>query len=271
MRYSVVLSVQPAGFAAATFQGELDENLAAIAQLGYAGVELAVRDPRSLDPDRLAAVVERHGLAVSAIGTGQAFGEEGLSLSDPDSGIRRAASERLRAHLPLARRLGALVIIGLIRGCPAPQRDRQQALGWLRSALEEVCQAAADLGVRLALEPINRYETSLIHTAAEGLEFVAQVGMANLGLLLDTFHMNIEERCLADAIEQAGPKLFHVHVADSNRHPPGSGHLDFGAILHALAATGYAGWVSGEFLAVPDPRSAARAAIEHLGTVWRRA
>ncbi|NTV37931.1 MAG: sugar phosphate isomerase/epimerase, partial [Anaerolineales bacterium] len=193
MKYSIVLSTQPAQFQAATFKGDLRENMARIAALGYAGVELAIRDPNGVDLDELEALARECGLSVPAIGTGQAWGEEGLSFTDPDAAIRRAAIERICAHIPGAKRFGAVLIIGLIRGIVKPGVEPVQAMDWLVEALKECSQAASLAGVRLALEPINRYETTLINSAAQGLELIDRVGADNFGLLLDTFHMNIEE------------------------------------------------------------------------------
>ena len=137
-------------------------------------------------------------------------------------------------------------------------------MAWLVAALQECCAAAAEHGVRLALEPINRYETTLINSIPQGLRLVEAVGAANMGLLADTFHMNIEEQSIEGSIRQAGDRIFHFHVADSNRWRPGAGHLDFAAILHALFAAGYGGFVSGEFLPIPDADTAARQGIAHL-------
>ena len=120
MKLSIVLSPQPAQFQAATFKGDLETNLKQIAALGYDGVELAIRDPKLVDLDELEKTVAKHGLSVPAIGTGQAWGEEGLSFTDPDEAIRRQAIERIQSHLPLAARFGAVVIIGLIRGVVKP-------------------------------------------------------------------------------------------------------------------------------------------------------
>jgi sugar phosphate isomerase/epimerase len=99
------------------------------------------------------------------------------------------------------------------------------------------------------------------------LELVRQVGAENFGLLLDTFHMNIEEPSIEASIRAAGDRIFHFHVADSNRWHPGAGHLDFGQILSALRHTGYTGYVSGEFMPVPDADTGARRAIQHLRSV----
>jgi sugar phosphate isomerase/epimerase len=264
MKLSIVLSTQPAKFQAATFKGDLETNLARIASLGYAGVELAIRDPRLMDLDDLERLVRQYNLSVPAIGTGQAWGEEGLSFTDPDPAIRRAAIERIKSHVPAAARFKAAIIIGLVRGILKPGVDHAQAMDWLIAALRECSAAAGPHNIRLALEPINRYETTLINSAAQGLDLIERVGASNFGLLLDTFHMNIEEPRIEDSIRQTGDRIYHFHVADSNRWPPGAGHLDFKLILAALFATGYAGFVSGEFMPVPDAAAGAQQAIEHL-------
>ncbi len=235
-----------------------------IAALGYDGVELAIRDPKLVDLAELARLASECGLTVPAIGTGQAWGEEGLSFTDPDPLVRRAAIERVQSHNPVAARFGAVVIIGLIRGIVKPGVEAAQAMDWLVAALRECSAAARPHGVRLALEPINRYETTLINTAAQGLELVERVGADNFGLLLDTFHMNIEEADIQASIRRCGPHIFHFHVADFNRWYPGAGHLDFKAILETLFAGGYAGWVSGEFLPRPDAETAAQKSITAL-------
>ena len=264
MKLSIVLSTQPAQFQAATFKGDLETNLARIALLGYDGVELAIRDPEQVDLDDLERLVGKHSLNVPAIGTGQAWGEEGLSFTDPNPEVRRAAIQRIQSHVPVAVRFQAVVIIGLIRGILKPGVELARAMDWLAAALGECSAAAHPHGIRLALEPVNRYETTLINNAAQGLELIERVGAGNFGLLLDTFHMNIEEPSIEESIRRTGDRIFHFHVADSNRWYPGAGHLDFESILAVLLATGYTGFVSGEFMPVPDAATGAQNALEHL-------
>lgn len=261
MKLSIVLSTQPVEFQAATFKGDLKTNLDRIAALGYDGVELAIRDPKLVDFDSLEKLVRERGLSVPAIGTGQAWGEEGLSFTDPDSFIRKAAIDRIKSHIPGAVRFNAIIIIGLIRGIVRPGVDPLQAMDWLVEALRECSTAANQEGIHLALEPINRYETTLINTSAQGLDLIRQVGFDNFGLLLDTFHMNIEEPDLTASIRECNKHIFHFHVADSNRWYPGAGHLDFKTILKILFESGYTGWVSGEFLPKPDAGVAAERSI----------
>jgi len=266
LRFSIVLSTHQAKFEAVAFKGDFKGNIKRIAELGYDGVELAIRDPRLVDADALIAKVKQVGLAVPAIGTGQAWGEEGLSFTDPDPAVRAAAIERVKLHVPLAARFneafdnpgGTAIIIGLLRGLVRPGVSQEQAEAWMVEALQQCSAAAEPAGVRLALEPINRYETTLINSVADGMALIERVGSPAFGLLLDTFHMNIEDVSIEDAIRQCGDRIFHFHVADSNRWPPGSGHLDFASILGVLQEIGYQGYVSGEFMPKPDGDTSAR-------------
>ena len=264
MKLSIVLSTHAAQFQAVAFKGDFGSNVAKIAGWGYDGVELAIRDPRMVDGDELLRVVSAHGLEVPAIGTGQAWGEEGLSFTDPDPAVRAAAIERAKAHIPFAVGTRAVIIVGLLRGIVKPGVSQQQAMDWLVAALQDCCTAAKPHAVRFALEPINRYETTLVNNAAQGMELLKRVGAENMGLLLDTFHMNIEDASIEDSIRTCGDRIFHFHVADSNRWHPGAGHLDFSSILDVLAATGYRGYVSGEFMPMPDADTAAQKGIATL-------
>jgi len=264
MKTSIVLSTHQAKFNAVAFQGDFEANVRRIAALGYDGVELAIRDPALIDADALLAVTQRYGLQVPAIGTGQAWGEEGLSFTDPAPSVREAAIRRIEAHVPLAARTGAVIIVGLIRGIVRPGIDPAQAYGWMVDALRRCSAAAAPYGVRLALEPINRYETTLINSLPECLRLIDEVGADNFGVLADTFHMNIEEVSIADSLRLAGARLFHVHFADSNRHYPGAGHIDFESIVRTLKEINYRGYISIEAMPVPDAETCARASRETL-------
>jgi len=264
MRLSMVLSTHPAGFEALAYTGRFESNLDGIASLGFDGVELAVRDPKLVDPAATLRALDRHGLVVPAVGTGQAFGEEGLSLTDARREVRQGAVRRLREHLDLARELEALVIIGLIRGRPPPGSDPAQVRRWLEKGLLACCEHAVKRGVSLAIEPINRYETGLINTVGEALELIERAGLENTGVLFDTFHANIEEPSIEQSLRACSGRLSHMHVADSNRRAPGDGHLDFGKIVGVLKETGYRGFLSAEILPLPDPDASARRTYERL-------
>jgi sugar phosphate isomerase/epimerase len=263
LKLGVCISTKPAKFEAVPFKGDFVRNVAAAREIGFDGVELAIRDPRAIDQDLVLRTILDAGMEIPAIGTGQAWGEEGLSFTDPDPEIRVAAIERVHSHFGFARRARAMVIIGLLRGKIRPGVDESDARRWMLEAFRDCCEEAAKQGVRIAFEPINRYETSLLNNVADGLAFIDQVGADNLGMLLDTFHMNIEEPSIEGSIRLAGDRIFHVHCADSNRWYPGAGHLDFPSMVATLSSVGYGGYLSGEHRSDPDPVTASRNGLLH--------
>lgn len=236
--------------------GDASRLIAHARALGYDAVELAVRDPAIVDAPAVQDALG--GLPVSAIGTGQAYLADGLSLSDNDPHIRDAALARLQEHCVLARKLDCpLVIIGLVRG-------RQGDYGQLIQSLRHLCRTADGFGVRLVIEPINRYETEIVNTAQQGLRLIEDVGAETLGLLLDTFHMNIEEANLSACFVSCRERLWHVHIADSNRLAPGLGHLDSRQIMGLLEALCYEGYVSVEIMPQPDAFTAMELALDTI-------
>lgn len=262
MKLSIVLSAQLSSFSALLYQGKLAENLKKIGELGFAGVELAVRDPAQLDLPALERMLTLYRLRVPAIGTGQAYLEDGLSFTHPEAGIRREAVERIVSHMQLAEKLKSIVIIGLIRGQKISKDVREKSEAWLLEALQSC--ASENKKVKLAIEPINRYETDLLNNVEQSLRFLDRLKMDNVGLLLDTFHMNIEEQSISDSIQTAAKKLLHFHAADSNRWYPGAGHIDFREVMQSLHKIGYEGFISGEFLPQPDPETAAARMIQYF-------
>jgi sugar phosphate isomerase/epimerase len=265
MKTSIVISTQPSKFSALRFDESLEEGLRNAAELGYDGVELAVREPARLDIELLHRLLRKYHLAVPAIGTGQAFVEEGLSFTEDSPQIRQAALDRIKEHIDLAEKLDSHVIIGLIRGLGSRLAEENEVrLELLEEALRKAAEYAVAKGVDLFLEPLNRYETALINTIAEGIGLIGKLECDNLKLLIDTFHMNIEEASLYSSILKALPYTGHVHFADSNRHAPGSGHLGFADIVSILFQAGYKGYVSMEMLPLPNAEQAAKKSIHHL-------
>lgn len=265
MKLSFVVSVEQTAFDAVAIRGGWEDASTRLAALGFDGIELAIRDPAALDVGRVEAIVRQTGLVVPAIGTGQAYLRDGLSLSSVDGTVRRAASERLLGHLRLAARLRALVIIGLIRG--RLEGGRAATTARFLEGLRPVLDAASDAGVRLVIEPINRYETDFLVNVGETLDLIDACGASHLGVVADTFHMNIEEATIEGGLTQAGPRLWHVHVADSNRRAPGLGHLDLRHLVGVLGDLGYGGFLSAEIMPYPDPQEAARLTAQHLRAV----
>jgi sugar phosphate isomerase/epimerase len=262
MKIALVISTEETGFDAVAMRGGWMDAVRTAAELGYDGVELAVRDPGAIDSRTVARALRDARLQIPAIGTGQAFLADGLSLSHPDEGVRARAIERVEAHVRFAGHFGAAVIIGLIRGRIVG--GREETVTRLMASFDPLVRSAEREGVWLIIEPINRYETDLLNTIGESLEFMGRVGAEHLGVLADTFHMNIEEVSLERALRAGGSRLRHIHTADSNRQAPGWGHLDFAAVLATLRAMSYRGWLGAEILPRPDPLAAAQQTITHL-------
>ncbi len=264
MNLSFVISTQPTRFQAITFNPDFETTVAHLATLGYDGVELAVREPAALDLTRVKRALNAHKLQAPAIGTGQVYVEERLSFTDPDTAVRERAVARVESHIALASEFNALVILGLIRGKLLPAVAPETTRGWLIDALRQVARVAGAQNVRLAIEPINRYETDLINSVAEAHELIDAVGADNLGILFDTFHANIEEPSMEASLRACGARLFHVHVADSNRWAPGAGHTDFARIVATLREMQYERWLSAEILPKPDTPHAAEQTIKTI-------
>ncbi len=217
-----------------------------VARAGYQVVELAVTDPTLLDPRRVEEELLAAGLRLSSLTTGQAAGKEGLSLSSPEEGVRERAVERIKAHMTFALPHRAVVIVGLLRGVNGP-------LNLLVESLQE-CTGFSPR-VKLALEPLNRGESRLINTVRQALEVVERVGAENLGLLLDSYHVLLEEGELRKAFRTAGDRLFHVHLADSERQVPGYGRLPFSQVVEALKEVNYQGALVVECFPRPSPQA----------------
>jgi len=262
MKSSVIVPVQdPTPFSPFSPREGLEANLVKASQSGYDGVELAITDSSRIDIAEVKRLLSRYNLAMPAITTGQAYAVEGLSLTSSNKEIRRKTIWRIKEHIRLARELGAVVIIGLIRG----KRGDEDARGFLIETLT-TC-ASFDNRVRLVLEPLNRYEAGLINTVEEALEIVRQIGMKNMGILFDTFHANIEEISMGESIQKASDRLFHVHIADSNRWVPGYGHLDFKEISRALSKIEYQGFGSLEALPKPGLENCLQESAEYIKTL----
>ncbi len=247
----------------ALLSGTFEQRLEKAGQLGLAGIELLVARPRELDSLQIKQQTRQAGLKVAAVASAPVFMQDRISLLSESPEKSLAAQQRLAELLELAASLEAPVVtVGGFRGRLAwAGADGVQKLAEI---LSQAAAQAQSLGVRIALEPLNRYENDFLHNAGEGLDFIAATGQGNLGLLLDTFHMNIEEADIHATITrvmQAG-RLYHVHLGDSNRMAAGLGHFDFAGLVESLNQSGYDGYLSAELLPQPDADRAAAITVE---------
>jgi 5-keto-L-gluconate epimerase len=258
MKLSIALTPHRNVFGPLLYAGDLARGMRRAAELGCHGVELNLRDTAVEDLDAIVALAEAHGLQIVSLGSGQAYLIDGLSVAAADPEIRRRLVQRLAGHVDFAARVGAQVVIGGVRGRFEDSAADRQAQYWgAVEVVHQVTDYASSRGVTITLEPINRYESNFLNTVDDTLGFLQDVDRPSVKILLDTYHMNIEEASMTAAIEQAGSRLSHVHLVDSNRRAPGMGHIDFPAILDALCSIGYDGYLSGEVLPLPDDDAAA--------------
>jgi D-psicose/D-tagatose/L-ribulose 3-epimerase len=232
---------------------------------GFESVEIAVEDPRHIDPAVVKRELDRHGLVCGSVSA--CFG--------PDRDLRGSAKQQqatIKYMMGILDQMAALhcstVIgplysaVGRAEAVPPPEYRRQWRT--VVKNLQPLCREAEARGIQICLEPLNRFETDFINTCEQGLKMVEDVGSPALKLLLDTFHMNIEEKSPANAIRKAGPHLGHLHACGSDRGTPGRDHTDWNSMARALKDIGYHGDVVIESF-TPDVKVIARAAA-----IWRR-
>lgn len=238
-------------------------------ELGFDAVELFLPGPDAIEPAKLRQLLAEHRLNLAAVGTGAGWVIHKLSLCDGDALIRRRAIEFIASMIDFGGAFGAPAIIGSMQGRHNEAVPRQQAIVYLTEALAALGERASRHGAPLIYEPLNRYETNLVSTVADGVQLLSPAGLENVRLLADLFHMNIEETDLPAAILAGRDKIGHVHFVDSNRRPAGAGHTQFAPIAAALAEIGYRGYLSAEAFPLPSPIDAARQTIETYRAYFR--
>lgn len=231
-------------------------------ELGFDAIEIFPPSASALEVESAGKLLADHQLKLAAVGTGAGWVMHHLRLTSPDSSERQRARQFVRGIIDVAGQLGASAIIGSMQGRWADNVDRPTALEYLKSALGELGEHARQYGVPLIYEPLNRYETNLINTVADGVALLKSIAGANVVLLADLFHMNIEEADLPAALLAGAGHIGHIHFVDSNRRPAGCGHLDYAPIAAAIKQSGYSGYLSAEALAWPDSHRAAQQTIE---------
>ena len=211
-----------------------------ISELGYNGVEIPIFDPDALDLTAIRQSRLNSGLACTA-STAMA---PGLSLIDDDRRDKGVAW--LQNVVRTASALGADLLCGPMAVPVGELRGRgftDQEFDTCVRSLQDVGAVASDEGVTLALEPLNRFETFMLNTVQDGVRLMNAVDHPSVGLLLDTFHMHIEEKSTPDAIRRAGRHIRHFHCSENDRGSVGSGQVDWSGTFQALADVEYGGWL----------------------------
>jgi D-psicose/D-tagatose/L-ribulose 3-epimerase len=213
-----------------------------VKDMGFDILELAVEKPELIDVKAVNKVLLDVGLGAVVCG---AWGPD-RNISSSDEGAVDASRTYVHWLVDAAAELGSPTVCGpMYSGVGKAHLDDGAArkAEWERAVagVRELATYAARQDVRLALEPLNRFETDMINIVSQGLDFIDQVGMPNVGLHLDTFHMHLEEKNSADAIRTASDRIFHFHACENDRGVPGAGQVHWQDVAAALKEVEYAG------------------------------
>jgi D-psicose/D-tagatose/L-ribulose 3-epimerase len=232
---------------------------------GFDGVEIAVEDPADIDPVFVKAQLDRHALVCTSV----------CACFPPSRDLRGTKSQQratiiyLKRLVDIADVLGTNIVMGPLysatgRADAVPAAEYQRQWRTVRGHLKTICAYAEAHGKVICLEPLNRFETDFLNTVEQGLQMIREVKSPALKLLLDTFHMNIEEKNPADSIHRAGRHVGHVHASASDRGTPGNDNVDWPGVARALKDIRYSGAVVIESF-TQDVKVIARAAA-----IWRK-
>lgn len=241
---------------------KLETLIPHVAELGYDAVELPVETPGDFDVVRARSLAEAYGLEISICGVIGA--ERDLLLPE----TRAQGADYLSTCIEIAEAAGSPTLVGPFysavgRCWRATPEERERDVARLAGLLRDLGERAAAHGVSLGIEPLNRFETSFLNTTRQGIALVERVDHPSVGLLLDVFHVGIEEKSPGDAIRDAGDHLVHLHACENDRGTPGTGHLPWEDMAAALREIGYDGKV------VIETFSDSVEAIARAAAVWR--
>lgn len=215
-----------------------------VKSMGFDILEISCENPQLIDVQEVKTVLHTNGLDGIICG---AFGPDRNICSD-DPMLVENAKTYIRWLVDAAAQVGSAVVCGPMYssvGKAHLEEESPRQAEWDLAVLgiREMAEYAQQHGIKLALEPLNRFETDMINIVAQGLEFIREVGMDNVGLHLDTFHMHLEEKNSADAIRSAGKRIFHFHACENDRGVPGTGQVHWGQVAAALKEVNYDGAV----------------------------
>jgi sugar phosphate isomerase/epimerase len=247
------------------FRG-FEESIPLAADLGYDGVELALRKAGDINGRKIGKLLSDANMEVSAISTGQIFAENGLTLMDPDDSRRQDLFKIFFELIDLAADFGGKINIGRVRGSII-KGEEKKCLELFDEGIRKTCGYAANRNVDILLEPVNRYEINFINSIKEAGELIDDLNIPNLYIMPDLFHMNIEDAVIEDELVKYRKYINYIHFADSNRLAPGWGHTNFKSIQETLESINYNGWTTMEILPEPEPLKAAFQAINFMNNL----
>lgn len=215
-----------------------------VKRMGFDILELACENPELIDVEQVRMELKNNDLMPIVCG---AFGPDRNICSNHPEIVENAKSY-IRWLIDAAGELGSPVVGGPMYSAVGKEHledDQARSLEWERavSGMREMGQYAESKDVKLAIETLNRFETDMLNIVSQGLDFIAQIGLDNVGLHLDTFHMHLEEKSTGDAIRLANGKIYHFHACENDRGVPGTGQVRWHEVAEALKEVNYDGAV----------------------------
>lgn len=244
------------------FGAEQFPILETIKRAGFDGIEVPLFDPGQYRSRAARRAIEQHDLESTVC----SVLPEQLHTGSSEAEIRKRTLEHLRACIEATAELGSRLIAGPLY---APvgyfSGSRRNGDEWNRAVetFQQIGPALDKHDVTLAIEPLNRYETYFLNTAADAVRFCREIGHPRIGILFDTYHANIEEKNVADAIREAGPYLRHFHSCENDRGIPGTGHIEWPAVFDALREAKYDRWLTIESFGF------SLGALSAAASIWR--
>ena len=215
-----------------------------VRDIGYEGAEISATPHLSANAGALKKMASEAGIHICSLMSGWSYFNEGLCFCSPDAEIRERAVARVIEYVDVAGQLGAVLVFGQMQGFRKDEPDGATANERILEGLHRVARTAEGCGVTVVFEPVNHLQVGFNHTVAEVMSMVQRINSPALRPMVDTVHMNIEERSIIEPIHRVGKSLAHVHLCETNGAMLGTGHLDVPAVFQALAAIGYPGYVS---------------------------
>lgn len=250
------------------YQGPVEESFAVLADLGYDGVELMTRSPEKIDWRSISRLASQKDLDVVLVCTGEIFVQLGVSFCDRDAQGRALAIRKTKEMMDYASHFGAMINVGRLRGEYYPEIPREHTNQWLVDALRELGDYGEKKGVPIAIETVGKFQTNFINNLEQAAKIIARVDSPAVKVMMDLFHMQLEEPDYIRSIRQYQDCSIHVHLADSDRQYPGHGQLPFDEIIKIFSELGYQGAFTAEILQLPDQRSAAENTMRHMAPIF---
>ena len=242
------------------FDRESVDLIPKVAEMGFEGVEIPIFDPATVDIPHTRAALRDAGIEPLAC---TIMSPDRDPISE-DASVREDGKDYLKACIEIVAELGGDLFVGPMYSAVGKLVGRgrsRQEWDWCVAGLGEVAEFAGQHGVVLGIEPLNRFETYFINIAEDAIKLAREIDSPNLKIHLDTFHMNIEEKNLAQALLNTGDLLCHVHCCGNDRGTPGTGLIDWNGVFGALGQLNYDRWLVIESFTPAVKEIAAAAAI----------